>query len=361
MGGTREGVKRWAISGREEERRRMWEAPESGIWGEERATSNVDGVGGGSCRGIASASLGLPPSEGSWGCPASSPMGIIGALGGPGASSRHKPGREGLMSVVVSGSVPVLPSVPPDPHRCSHPEGCVAGPVGDFLCLLLPLTIALVLALPLTGRAGGQRGGGEEGGEEGDVPLTLRTLEPWGEGCRGGGFDGAGVRRAATRGASLSSAPSSASSPALSPSTKALKAPPTIWGIGGGATGDHRGKEESLCKGDSTGRGEVRGREWESRELGKGGGRGRGVEKLGKEESRERDPSEWWSQRVGMWWLIIWEGGEDAEVRGGRIDWGEGGLASEGADKQEGKNEEEGEVPSARVPHWRGGAAEGGT
>jgi hypothetical protein len=26
-----------------------------------------------------------------------------------------------------------------------------------------------------------------------------------------------------------------------------------------------------------------------------------------------------------MWWLIIWEGGEDAEVRGRRIDWGRGG------------------------------------
>ena len=38
----------------------------------------------------------------------------------------------------------------------------------------------------------------------------------------------------------------------------------------------------------------------------------------------------------------MWEGGEDAEVRGGKTDWGEGGLASEGADKQEDKYEEEG-------------------
>ncbi len=86
--------------------------------------------------------------------------------------------------------------------------------------------------------------------------------------------------------------------------------PPIIWEIGGGATGDQRGQEESLCKGDKTGRGEVRGRDLKSRELGNGGGRGRGVEKLGKEESRERDPSEWWSHRGGSEWLIMWEGGE---------------------------------------------------
>ncbi len=58
MGGTREG----GISGKEEERRRIWEAPESGIWGEERATSNVDGVRvvvGVTCR-FASKSLGHP-------------------------------------------------------------------------------------------------------------------------------------------------------------------------------------------------------------------------------------------------------------------------------------------------------------
>jgi hypothetical protein len=60
-----------------------------------------------------------------------------------------------------------------------------------------------------------------------------------------------------------------------------------------------------------------------------------------------------------MWWLIMWEGGEDAEVRGGRIDWGEGGLASEGADKQEDKTGEEGEVKEARVPHLGVGAAVG--
>ncbi len=155
IGGTREGVNRWAISGREEEQRRIWEAPESGICGEERATSNVDGVrevvDGVTCMGIASASLGLPPPEGSWGCPAPSPMGIIGALGGPGTGSRHKPGRERLLSLFMSDSVPVWPSVLPDPHRCPHPEGC-CGSVGNFLPVLLTLALALAglesLALP---------------------------------------------------------------------------------------------------------------------------------------------------------------------------------------------------------------------
>ncbi len=53
----------------------------------------------------------------------------------------------------------------------------------------------------------------------------------------------------------------------------------------------------------------------------------------------------------------MWEGSEDAEVREGRIDWGEGGLASEGADKQEDKSEEE--VAQARVPHLGVGAVVG--
>ena len=41
IGGTGEGVKRWERLGREDERKRIWEAPESGIWGEERETSRV--------------------------------------------------------------------------------------------------------------------------------------------------------------------------------------------------------------------------------------------------------------------------------------------------------------------------------
>ncbi len=44
MGGTGEGVKRWATSGREEERRRMSDGPESGIWGE-RAIRRVGRFG----------------------------------------------------------------------------------------------------------------------------------------------------------------------------------------------------------------------------------------------------------------------------------------------------------------------------
>ena len=128
IGGTGEGVNRWERLGREDERKRMCDAPESGIWGEERATSNVEGVKGVlvgvTCRGIALASLGLPPPEGSWGCPASSPRGIIGTLGGPGTGSKHKPGLKRLWSSVVAKTVPVWPSVHPDPHRCPHPEGC---------------------------------------------------------------------------------------------------------------------------------------------------------------------------------------------------------------------------------------------
>lgn len=100
----------------------------------------------------------------------------------------------------------------------------------------------------------------------------------------------------------------------------------------------------------------MRGRDWESTEHGKGGGRGRGREKFGKEESRERDPSELWSHRVG---LIIWGEGKADEVGGGEGDLGEEGLASEGADKQEDKREEEGEVSFARVSHSRVGAAVG--
>jgi hypothetical protein len=230
-------------------------------------------------------------------------------------------------------------------------QGMLGGTGTGDLPLPLILSLALpglgILFLPLTGRGGGRMGWGEEGGEEGDVPWTLPPLcwvrrgfdgagvgrespqspAPWeswwvehvglirpgsrvrpnpgpagpgpGDGPRGMGVgekvgeangDGGRAKGGGAPASSevpSSSPSSSSSSPSSSLSTKALKAPPTIWGIGGGATGDHRGKEESLCKGDSTGRGEVRGRDWESRELGKGGGRGRGVEKLGKEESRD--------------------------------------------------------------------------
>ena len=46
IGGTGEGVNRWERLGREDERKRMCDAPESGIWGEDRETSRV-GWGGG--------------------------------------------------------------------------------------------------------------------------------------------------------------------------------------------------------------------------------------------------------------------------------------------------------------------------
>ena len=41
IGGTGEGVKRWERLGREDKRKRICDAPESGIWGEERETSRV--------------------------------------------------------------------------------------------------------------------------------------------------------------------------------------------------------------------------------------------------------------------------------------------------------------------------------
>ena len=44
---------------------------------------------------------------------------------------------------------------------------------------------------------------------------------------------------------------------------------------------------------------------------------------------------------MGICGLIMWEGGEADEGRDGEVDLGEEGLASEGADKQEDKNEEE--------------------
>jgi hypothetical protein len=56
----------------------------------------------------------------------------------------------------------------------------------------------------------------------------------------------------------------------------------------GGARGDHRGREASLWEGWLIGRGDVRGRDWESRETGKGGGRGMGELKLGKGERGEK-------------------------------------------------------------------------
>ncbi len=55
----------------------------------------------------------------------------------------------------------------------------------------------------------------------------------------------------------------------------------------------------------------------------------------------------------------MWEGGDADEVRGGKVDLGEEGLASEGADKQDDKPGDEGEGPEARVPHLGVGAAVG--
>ena len=54
IGGTGEGVNKWERLGREDERKRMCDAPESGIWGEDRDTSRAKGlfgVVGGNSRG----------------------------------------------------------------------------------------------------------------------------------------------------------------------------------------------------------------------------------------------------------------------------------------------------------------------
>ncbi len=259
-------------------------------------------------------------------------------------------------------------------------QGLRGGTCTGGLPQLLTLSLAVLglgnLGLPRTGRGEWRMGLGEEGGEEGDAPRTLLPLRLWvrrgfdgaavgretpqspapwgswwfehvipspgpvvpgsgngprdmvmgekvGEADRNKGRAIAGVAPASSEAPSSSPPSSSSPSPTNASSsplpTNVSKASPIIWGMGGGATGDQRGKEESLCKGDSTGREEVMGRDLELRELGKGGGEGRGVEKLGKEESREKDPSEWWSHRGGRGRLIMWEGKgwEEGEVRGG--------------------------------------------
>ncbi len=91
--------------------------------------------------------------------------------------------------------------------------------------------------------------------------------------------------------------------------------------------------------------------------MGKGEGeeeewRNRGRRKVGKGTHQSCGPI------VGKVGGSSW--GEADEVRGGEVDLGEKGLASEGADKQEDKNGEEGEVSLAWVPHVRVGAAVGG-
>jgi len=137
---------------------------------------------------------------------------------------------------------------------------------------------------------------GPAGPGPGDGPRGMGVGEKVGE-ANGDGGRAKGGGAPASSEVPSSSPSSSSSSPSSSLSTKALKAPPTIWGIGGGATGDHRGEEESLCKGDSTERGEVRGRDWESRELGKGGEeeewRNWGRRKVGKGTHQSGGPNGW--------------------------------------------------------------------
>ena len=71
IGGTGEGVNKWDSSGREEERSRMWDAPESGIWGDKATRRVVVGVelGAVNMQGLRTASPLHPTPEGSLGCP----------------------------------------------------------------------------------------------------------------------------------------------------------------------------------------------------------------------------------------------------------------------------------------------------
>ena len=151
------------------------------------------------------------------------------------------------MSGAVSGSVSVVLSSPPDPHRCPHPEGCLCSSVGEFLMQ------------------------GMREGEEKRTGLPRGVLTGKKICGRGGN-----TWRAKARQSSSSSLSSS--------DRRALKAPPTTWVMGGGARGDQSGREASLWEGWLMGRGIVRGRAWESRETGKVGGSGRGEVKFGKGE-----------------------------------------------------------------------------
>ncbi len=79
--------------------------------------------------------------------------------------------------------------------------------------------------------------------------------------------------------------------------------------------GGPKGEGRLIMQRGENGKRGSEGRDWESTELGKGGGRGRGVEKFGKEESRERDPSELCSH-LGR--LIIWGGWKQLKSEGGK-------------------------------------------
>ena len=122
IGGTGEGVKRWERLGREDERKRIWEAPESGIWGEERETSRVlvFGVVWGKWRGREDHAL-LPQCR---------TVGTVWGLGlnpcptlvvGPGESQGPCGEGDGSESEAGRG----VPSAFLDPPRHRPPEECV--------------------------------------------------------------------------------------------------------------------------------------------------------------------------------------------------------------------------------------------
>ena len=102
IGGTGEGVNRWERLGREDERKRMCDAPESGIWGEDRDTSRAKGlfgVVGGNSRGREDHTL-LPQCRtvGTvWGLglnPCGEPLGPCGEGDGSLDPPRHRPPEE---------------------------------------------------------------------------------------------------------------------------------------------------------------------------------------------------------------------------------------------------------------------------
>ena len=117
IGGTGEGVNRWERLGREDERKRMCDAPESGIWGEDRDTSRAKGlfgVVGGNSRGRENHTL-LPQfrtvCETVWGLglnPCGESLGPCGEDDG----SKGESGRG-------------IPSASLDPPRHRPPEECV--------------------------------------------------------------------------------------------------------------------------------------------------------------------------------------------------------------------------------------------
>ena len=221
IGGTGEGVNRWERLGREDERKRMCDAPESGIWGEDRDTSRdkgLFGVVGGNSRGREDHTL-LPQCRtvGTvWGLVLVPCLTLFVRPGvlipcltlfvRPGES--RGPCGEGDGSESESGRG--VPSASLDPPRHRPPEECVRVSEED-------------LGLGLRGEG--------EAADKTDVPGDDRGQKKW---------------RGLPRGVLKFKKNLDVGGVAGDSSRRALKRPPITWGIGGGACGCQRGKEESL-------------------------------------------------------------------------------------------------------------------